>query len=62
MDVAVLGAFIYIKYLTDRFFLGVALTGILLIIIAERLFMISHTDSEKNMPMGIDNEEMKVKL
>ena len=62
MDVAVLGAFIYIKYLTDPFVLGVALAGILLIILAERLFMISHTDSEGKMDMGMDEEEMKGKI
>ena len=62
LDAAVLAAFIYIKYLSDPFVLVVALIGITLIIIAERLFMISHTDREGNMHMGMDDEEMKVKM
>ena len=56
MDVIILSAFIYIKYLTDPFVLTVAMIGIVLIIIAERLFMISHTDSEGHMHMGMDDD------
>lgn len=55
MDVVILSAFIYIKYLDDSFVLIVAMVGIVLIIIAERLFMISHTDSEGHMHMGMDD-------
>ncbi|MGV8813535.1 MAG: APC family permease [Gelidibacter sp.] len=55
MDIAVLTAFLYLKYLNDPFVLIVAAIGIVLIIAAERLFMISHTDDEGNMPM-----EMKI--
>ncbi len=54
MDVAVLSAFLYIKYLNDPLVLIVAAIGIILIIVAERLFMISHTDDEGNMPMGME--------
>lgn len=54
MDIVILGAFVYIKYLTDPFVLIVSLVGIVLIIAAERLFMISHTDSEGNMHMGMN--------
>ncbi|SHF42069.1 amino acid/polyamine/organocation transporter, APC superfamily [Salegentibacter echinorum] len=57
LDVAVLSAFIYIKYLNDPFILIVAAIGIALIILAERLFMISHTDDKGNMPMGMETEK-----
>jgi len=57
LDVAVLSAFIYIKYLNDSFILIVAAIGIALIILAERLFMISHTDDKGNMPMGMETEK-----
>ncbi|MFU8845048.1 MAG: APC family permease [Bacteroidales bacterium] len=55
MDAAILAAFIYLKYLDDPFVLIVALIGITLIIIAERLFMISHTDRQGKMHMGMDD-------
>jgi len=58
MDVVILSAFIYIKYLNDPFVLITALIGIVLIILAERLFMESHTDSEGKMHMGMDDDEM----
>ncbi len=61
MDVIILTAFIYIKYLNDPFVLMVASIGIILIILAERLFMISHTDSDGNMHMGMDDEKMSMK-
>jgi amino acid transporter len=54
MDIAVLSAFLYIKYLNDPLVLIVAAIGIVLIIVSERLFMISHTDDEGNMPMGME--------
>jgi amino acid transporter len=57
MDVAVLSAFLYIKYLNDPLVLIVAAIGIILILAAERIFMISHTDDEGNMPMGMDNKK-----
>jgi len=57
LDVVVLSAFIYIKYLNDPLVLIVTAIGIILIIVAERFFMISHTDSEGNMPMGMDNNK-----
>jgi len=58
LDVIVLSAFIYMKYLSDPFVLIVAAIGITLIIIAERLFMKSHTDKDGKMHMGMDEEEM----
>ena len=54
MDITVLAAFLYIKYLSDPLVLIVAAIGIILIIAAERLFMISHTDDDGNMPMGME--------
>jgi len=58
MDVVVLSAFIYLKYVNDPFVLVVSAIGILLIVISERLFMKSHTDSKGNMNMGMEDEEM----
>jgi len=57
LDVIVLSAFIYLKYLTDPFVLVVALIGIVLIILGERLFMISHTDQDGKMDMDMDEEQ-----
>jgi len=57
MDVIVLSAFIYLKYINDPFILIVSAIGILLIVISERLFMKSHTDSKGNMNMGMDENE-----
>ena len=59
IDVAVLVAFLYIKYLNDPMVLVVAAIGIILIFVAERLFMISHTDDEGNMPMGMESTSNK---
>ncbi len=54
MDAIILSAFIYIKYLYDPFILIVAFIGIVLIVLAERLFMLSHTDSNGKMHMVMD--------
>jgi len=54
LDIGVLSAFLYIKYLSDPLVLIVAAIGIVLIIVSERVFMISHTDDEGNMPMGME--------
>ncbi|NOZ74739.1 MAG: APC family permease [FCB group bacterium] len=58
LDGIILGAFIYLKYLNDSFVLIVAFVGIVLIILSERLFMISHTDSSGIMHMEMDEEDM----
>lgn len=60
MDIAVLSAFLYIKYLNDPLVLIVAAIGIILIIVAERLFMMSHTDDEGNMPMGMETKKNNI--
>jgi amino acid transporter len=59
MDIAVLTAFLYIKYINDPLVLIVAAIGIVLILVAERFFMISHTDDEGNMPMGMETTNNK---
>jgi amino acid transporter len=61
LDVIVLSAFIYMKYLTDPFVLIVALIGIILIVLGQRLFMISHTDEDGIMHMDMD-EDPKMKM
>ncbi len=57
MDAVILVSFIYIKYLDDPFILVVAFVGIALIIIVERIFMFSHTDSSGKMHMGMKEEK-----
>jgi len=56
LDIIVLSAFIYMKYLTDPFVLIVALIGIVLIFLGQRLFMISHTGEDGKMHMGMDKD------
>ncbi|MBR9832407.1 APC family permease [bacterium] len=56
LDIVILAAFLYIKYLNDPLVLIVAAIGIILILVAERFFMISHTDDEGNMPMGMETD------
>jgi amino acid transporter len=58
MDVVVLFAFIYLKYLSDPFVLVVALIGLILIFLSQYFFMKSHTDKDGNMQMGMDEEKM----
>lgn len=60
LDVAVLSAFLYLKYLNDPLVLIVAAIGIILILVAERLFMISHTDNDGNMPMGMQTTNKNI--
>ncbi|KKM90599.1 hypothetical protein LCGC14_1236970, partial [marine sediment metagenome] len=59
MDIAVPAAFLYIKYLNDPMVLVAAAIGIILIVVAERFYMISHTDEEGNMPMGMESTSNK---
>ncbi|MEZ5170668.1 MAG: APC family permease [Acidimicrobiia bacterium] len=51
LDLVVLGALVWVKASTDPLILYVSAAGIALIVIGERLFMRSHTDSEGNMAM-----------
>jgi amino acid transporter len=57
LDIMVLSAFIYLKYLSDPFVLIVALIGIVLIIFGERLFMRSHTGQDGKMQMKMDEDQ-----
>jgi amino acid transporter len=57
MDVVILIAFIYLKYLNDPFVLIVAILGIVLVFLFQFLFMKSHTDKDGNMHMGMEEEE-----
>ncbi|MDB2462711.1 APC family permease [Algibacter sp.] len=61
MDVIILGAFIYMKYLNDPFVLIVSAIGIVLIFLSQYIFMKSHTDEDGNMHMGMDMDEHKMK-
>lgn len=60
MDVFILVAFIYFKYLTDSFLLIIAGIGIVLIFLAQFLFMKSHTDDDGNMNMGMPEDEKMI--
>ena len=62
MDVVILSAFIYLKYVNDPFVLVVSIIGIFLIIISERLFMKSHTDDKGVMHMEMDENEGKMNM
>ena len=54
MDVVVLSAFLYVKYINDPLVLIVAAIAIILMIVSERFFMNSHTDKDGDMQMGMD--------
>ncbi|KVV16294.1 APC family permease [Flavobacterium sp. TAB 87] len=54
MDVVVLSAFLYVKYISDPLVLFVATIGIILMIASERFFMNSHTDEDGDMQMGME--------
>lgn len=55
MDVAVLSAFLYVKYISDPLVLIVVAIGIILMVLVERFYMKSHTDDKGNMSMGMDD-------
>ncbi|MEO6347067.1 MAG: APC family permease [Aquaticitalea sp.] len=55
MDVVILSAFVYFKYINDPFVLIVAAIGIILIFLFQFIFMKSHTDKDGNMHMGMEN-------
>ena len=57
LDVIILAAFIYLKYVTDPFVLLIAAIGIALIFLSQYLFMKSHTDKDGNMHMGMEMDE-----
>ena len=59
MDIIILLAFIYLKYLNDTFVLIVAGIGIVLVFLFQFLFMKSHTDKDGIMHMGMEENGMK---
>lgn len=61
LDIVVLAAFIYMKYLNDPFVLIVAGIGFILIFLFQYLFMKSHTDKDGNMHMDMEMDENEMK-
>lgn len=55
MDVIILLAFIYLKYINDPLVLIVAAIGIVLIFLSQFIFMKTHTDNDGNMNMEMEN-------
>jgi len=55
-DAVILIAFFVLKFKSDPLVPAVSIFGILIVILAERLFMRTHTDSDGKMKMGMDND------
>jgi amino acid transporter len=55
LDVVILGAFVVLKFQSDKLVLIVSLLGFMAILIAQRLFMITHTDDRGQMRMEMDD-------
>ncbi|MCF6327065.1 MAG: APC family permease [Devosiaceae bacterium] len=55
LDVVILGAFIIMKFQSDPLVLIVSLVGFIVILVAQRLFMITHTNAD-----GVMNMEMEM--
>jgi amino acid transporter len=53
LDIVILGAFVLMKYQSDPLVLIVSLLGFLGILVAQRLFMITHTDADGVMHMAL---------
>lgn len=51
LDVAILGSFLYTKAVSDPLVIVVSLVGFVAILVAQRLFMITHTDADGKMRM-----------
>ena len=56
LDVVILGAFLLLKYESDPLVIIVSLIGFVAILISQRLFMITHTDSSGVMSMEMGGE------
>ena len=56
VDLVILGAFLTLKYEKDPLVIVTSLIGFVLILIAQRLFMITHTDGFGHMHMEIDSK------
>jgi amino acid transporter len=55
LDVVILGAFMALKFQSDKLVLFVSLLGFVAILIAQRFFMITHTDARGRMRMEMDD-------
>lgn len=55
LDVIILGTFIVIKLQSDPLVIAVSILGVLMIVVAQKLFMKSHTRSDGTMDMGMDD-------
>lgn len=55
LDLIILGAFLLLKFNSDPLVIIVSLIGFIAILIAQRLFMITHTDSNGVMAMEMDD-------
>jgi amino acid transporter len=56
-DAVILSAFILLKFKSDPLILIVSFGGILIVVIAERLFMKTHTDKDGKMHMEMDMKD-----
>ncbi|PHS25299.1 MAG: amino acid permease [Robiginitomaculum sp.] len=56
LDVIILGAFLLMKFQNDPLVIVVSVFGFAAILVAQRLFMITHTDSSGHMHMEMDME------
>ncbi len=54
LDILILGTFLLMKYERDPLVIIVSLVGLVVILVAQRLFMITHTDSNGLMVMDMD--------
>ncbi len=54
-DVVILTTFVLLKFNTDPLVIAVSVIGFAIIVVAQKLFMISHTDSDGKMDMGMDD-------
>ncbi len=55
-DAVILIAFSVLKFKSDPFVLVVSISGIFIVIITQRLFMKTHTDSDGKMNMGMEDD------
>lgn len=53
-DVVILTTFVLLKLKTDPLVIAVAAIGFIVIVVAQKIFMKSHTDSDGKMDMGMD--------
>ncbi len=58
LDVIILGTFIVMKFQSDPLVIVVSLLGFTAILLAQRLFMITHTDADGSMHMEMGKDDM----